>query len=95
MTSSASQVSAATVGLPVMAHGAVKEHCDWAFRSVWFFGILTMVRLVLLWRARADPRPALIAALTLAGLLGCILLGETGDRGGRLVYEYGVGIARE
>jgi uncharacterized membrane protein len=54
-----------------------------------------MVRLVLLWRARADPRPALIATLTLAGLLGCILLGETGDRGGRLVYEYGVGIARE
>jgi len=89
------RAAAATIWLPGMAHAAVKEHWDWAFRTVWFFGILTMVRLVLLWRARADPRPALIAALTLVGLLGCILLGETGDRGGRLVYEYGVGIARE
>jgi uncharacterized membrane protein len=78
-----------------MAHAAVKDHWDWAFRAVWFFGILTAIRLVLLWRVRADPRPVLIAALTLAGLLGGVVLAETGDRGGRLVYEHGVGIARE
>jgi len=89
------RAAAATIWLPGMAHAAVKEHWDWAFRTVWFFGILTIVRLVVLWRARADPRPGLIVALTLAGLLGCILLGETGDRGGRLVYGYGVGVARE
>jgi uncharacterized membrane protein len=89
------RAAADTIWLPGMAHAAVKEHWDWAFRTVWFFGILTMVRLVLLWRVRADPRPALIAALTLAGLLGAVLLGETGDRGGRLVFQYGVGIARE
>jgi uncharacterized membrane protein len=89
------RAAAASIWLPGMAHAAVKEHWDWAFRTVWFFAILTVVRLVLLWRARAHPRPALIAALTLAGLVGVVLLGETGDRGGRLVYEYGVGVARE
>jgi uncharacterized membrane protein len=89
------RAAAATIWLPGMAHAAVKDHWDWAFRTVWFFGTLTVVRLVLLWRARADPPRALIAALTLAGLVGLVLLGETGDRGGRLVYEYGVGVARE
>ena len=89
------RAAAATIWLPGMAHAAVKDHWDWAFRAVWFFTILTAVRLVLLWRIRADPRPALIALLTLAGLLGVVLLGETGDRGGRLVYQHGVGITRE
>jgi uncharacterized membrane protein len=89
------RAAAGTVWLPGMAHAAVKEHWDWAFRTVCFFTILTVVRLVLLWRVRAAPRPALIALLTLAGLLGAVLLGETGDRGGRLVYQHGVGITRE
>lgn len=89
------RAAAATVWLPGMAHAAVKEHWDWAFRVVWFFGILTAGRLMLLWRLRAAPRPALVAALTLTGLLGVVLLGETGDRGGRLVYQHGVGIVRE
>jgi uncharacterized membrane protein len=89
------RAAADTIWLPGMAHAAVKEHWDWAFRTVWFFGILTVARLVLLWRIRSDPRPAIIAALTLAGLLGGVLLAETGDRGGRLVYQHGVGIALE
>jgi uncharacterized membrane protein len=89
------RAAAGSIWLPGMAQAAVKEHWDWAFRAVWFFIILTAVRLVLLWRVRADPRPALIALLTLAGLLGVVLLGETGDRGGRLVYQHGVGVARE
>jgi uncharacterized membrane protein len=88
------RAAAETIWLPGMAHAAVKEHWDWAFRSVWFFGVLTLLRLVLLWRLRA-PRPALVAALTLAGLVGVVLLGETGDRGGRLVYRHGVGVGRE
>src|SRR5580765_8238100 len=41
------RAAAETIWLPGMAHAAVKEHWDWAFRSVWFFGVLTMLRLVL------------------------------------------------
>jgi uncharacterized membrane protein len=84
-----------TVWLPGMAQAVVKEHWDWAFRTVWFFGIVTGLRLVLLRPSRRDPGPAIIAALALAGLVGIGLLRETGDRGGRLVYQHGVGTVRE
>jgi uncharacterized membrane protein len=84
-----------TIRFPGMAQAVVREHWDWAFRTVWFFSIATIVRLVLLRPSRRDPSPAMIAALALAGLVGIGLLFETGDRGGRLVYQHGVGTARE
>lgn len=84
-----------TIWLPGMAHAVVAEHWDWAFRTLWFFGSVTVVRVVLLRPSRRDPRPAIVAALALAGLVGIGLLVKTGDRGGRLVYQHGVGTARE
>ena len=87
--------AAATVWLPGMAHAAVTEHWAWAFRAIWFFGVLTVARLLLLWRLQAEPRPAVVALLTVAGLIGGFLLGEAGDRGATLVYRHGVGITRE
>jgi len=89
------RAAAATVWLPGMAHAAVAEHWEWAFRAIWFFAVMTLARLMLLWRLRTEPRHGVVALLTLAGLLGGLLLGETGDRGARLVYQHGVGIARE
>lgn len=86
--------AAETVWLPGMAHAAITDHRDAAFVAVWFFGVLTVVRLVLLWRLRPEPRRAAIAVLVLAGAVGMALIAVTGDRGGRLVYEHGVGITR-
>jgi uncharacterized membrane protein len=83
------------IWLPGMAQAVVREHWDWAFRTVWFFSVVTGVRLVLLRPSRRDPSSALIAALALTGLVGIGLLVKTGDRGGRLVYQHGVGTARE
>src|SRR5262245_6785206 len=80
------------VWLPGMAQAVVGEHWNWAFRTVWFFGIVTVLRLVFI--TRRDRGPVVMAAFALAGLLGIGLLVETGDRGGRLVYEHGVGIVR-
>jgi uncharacterized membrane protein len=84
-----------TVWLPGMAQAVVREHWDWAFRTVWFFGIVTGLRLVLLRPSRRDAGSAIIAALALAGLVGIGLLRATSDRGGRLVYQHGVGTVRE
>ena len=84
-----------TIWFPGMAQAVVKEHWDWAFRTVWFFSIATVVRLVLLRPSRRDPSPAIVAALALVGLVGIGLLIETGDRGGQLVYQHGVGTVRE
>ena len=84
-----------TIWFPGMAQAVLRQHWDWALRTVWFFGIVTVVRLVLLRPSRRDPGHAIVAAFALVGLVGIGLLLETGDRGGRLVYQHGVGTARE
>ena len=84
-----------TVWLPGMAQAVLKQHWDWALRTVWFFAGVTVVRLVLLRPSRREPSTAIVAALALAGLVGIGLLVETGDRGGRLVFQHGVGTVRE
>jgi uncharacterized membrane protein len=89
------RAAARTVWLPGMAQAIVKDHWDWAFRTVWFFAVLTIVRLAVLRPARRAPRAVVVAAFAVAGLVGVLLLGETGDRGGRLVYLYGVGTVRQ
>ena len=78
-----------------MAQAVLGEHWSWALRTVWFFAIVTIVRLLLLRPSRRDPGTALVGALVLVGLVGIGLLLETGDRGGRLVYQHGVGTERE
>ena len=89
------RMAAQSVWMPGMAQAVVKEHWDWAFRTVWFFGVTTAARLVVLRPRRRDPRRMVIAVFALAGLVGVVLLAETGDRGGRLVYQHGVGGARQ
>jgi len=89
------RAAAQTIWLPGMAQAVLRQHWDWALRTVWFFGIVTAVRLVLLRPSRRDPGLAIVSTFALVGLLGIGLLIETGDRGGRLVFQHGVGTARE
>jgi uncharacterized membrane protein len=84
-----------TVWLPGMAQAVLRQHWDWALRTVWFFGIVTVARLVFMRPSRRDPAPSIVATFALVGLVGIGLLIETGDRGGRLVFQHGVGTARE
>jgi uncharacterized membrane protein len=88
------QAASNEIYLPGMAQAVVHDHAVWALRTVWFFGALAVARLVLASSARRPPRAAFAVLLALLGLVGLGLLRETSDRGGRLVYEYGVGVAR-
>ena len=83
------------IWFPGMAQAVLKQHWDWALRTVWFFGTVTAARLVFLRPSRRDPGPSIVATFALVGLVGIGLLIETGDRGGRLVFQHGVGTARE
>ena len=83
-----------TIWLPGMAQAVIGEHWSWAFRTVWFFGVVTVARLVFLRPPGRVRSHTLVAAFALAGLVGLFLLVETGDRGGQLVYEQGVGALR-
>ena len=84
-----------TVWLPGMAHALVAQHWDWALRTVWFFAVLAVTRVVLLRSSRGVPSHVVLATFALAGLVGLGLLIETGDRGGRLVFQHGVGTVRD
>ena len=84
---------AAVVRIPGPAHALVDEHWTWALRATVYVGACALARLALelsgqhmVTRRRWLP----VAAASLAGLL---LLFQTAERGGRLVYQHGVGVA--
>lgn len=82
----------ATVLTPGMAHAIVLEHWNWALATTICFSAIAAVRLGLICLRRESPFWAR-AALTFAALVGMMLLFQTGERGARLVYEYGVGVS--
>ena len=84
--------AAPEVYTPGLAHAVVARHWDWALRCVWYFGLLTAGRVGLRLAAGA-PRRISTVALALAGLAGLMLLTNTAELGGRLVYQHGVGVA--
>ena len=84
--------AAATVLTPGMAHALVLDHWNWALATTICFTGVAAVRLVFIVR-RTTPPFWTRAAVTAAALAGMLLLFQTGERGARLVYEYGVGVS--
>lgn len=84
--------AAGTIWLPGMAQAVVGEHWAWAVRTAWFYGALLVVRLMVLRGWTRTPSWVVAVLFVLAGLAGVGLLVETGDRGGALVYQFGVGV---
>ena len=84
--------AAPEVYTPGMAQAIVARHWDWALWCVWYFGLLTAGRVGLRFAAGA-PRRTSTVALAVAGLAGLVLLTNTAELGGRLVYQHGVGVA--
>lgn len=70
---------------------AVTTHFVWADRTTWFFVFFASLRLAMsyIWRTTARWALAASCALSLAGL---VLLAATALHGGRLVFQYGLGV---
>ena len=86
------RAAAPEVYTPGLAVPVVDRHWTWALWCVVYFGGLTAARVGLL--ERGEPRRRLVhLAFGAAGLAGLVLLAATAELGGRLVYEYGVGVA--
>lgn len=84
--------AAATVLLPGMADPIVLQHWNWALVTTSAFVLITLARLYV--RFKRPPTPFWMRTLvTAAALLALVALFETGTRGGRLVFEQGVGVA--
>tara|TARA_B100001179_G_scaffold199683_1_gene159796 strand:+ start:988 stop:1326 length:339 start_codon:yes stop_codon:yes gene_type:complete len=87
------RADAETMRIPGMAHSVVNEHWDWAFRTTVYMNIISVSRLAIVRSGRLINRRRW-APVIAAGLIGIVLLFQTAERGGRLVYQYGVGIAQ-
>ena len=85
--------AADTVHITGMAHGTIVEHWTLAAWCVGYFVTLTVARLVM--RSKlCRPQRSINTGFVLAGLFGLVLLMTTADRGGQLVYRYGVGVVK-
>ena len=101
--------AAPEVYTPGLAVPTVARHWTLALWCLVYFGGLTAARVWRLGigsptlhrnrigeaadRENAAPRRAARLAFAAAGLAGLVLLAATAELGGRLVYEYGVGVA--
>jgi len=79
-----------TVLMPGMAHPIAQAHRTWAIATTIFWSVLTLIRVSMAFRAPLARRYRV--ALLIAALAGVAGLQQTAERGGRLVYEQGVGV---
>lgn len=88
------RADAAALAVPGPALALVDAHGTWAWRTTLFFCALAAGRLAMMPSSPSTGRPLrLRLPLAAAGILGLALLFQTAERGGRLVYEHGVGVA--
>lgn len=83
-------LAADSVFLPAGAQSVLNDHADWAWWTVWFFGLYALLRIGLHWYDRYD-RVAVRGLLFALALPGVFMLYETGDNGARMVFGYGTG----
>ena len=80
------------VRIPGPAHALVDEHWTWALRTTVYVCALALGRVGLELSGRVVTRRGWLAVAA-AGLAGLLLLFQAAERGGRLVYQHGVGVA--
>ena len=85
------QQAANTVLMSGMAHSIVAAHRTWALATTFYFGVLVIVRFALTFTGAPVGRwlRVLLFVAAVAGVAGLL---QTAERGGRLVYEQGVGV---
>ena len=79
-----------SVFLPSEAQSVLNSHSDWAWWTIWFFGIYLTLRLVFHYLDIIDRTKIRIVTI-LAVLPGIFMLYETGEHGAKMVFGYGVG----
>jgi uncharacterized membrane protein YfcA len=77
---------------PGMAYPIVMEHWNWALATTVGFWVVALVRVGVNLKHPRPPRSIRIA-LAFVALVALASLFETGERGARLVFEHGVGVA--
>ncbi|MCF6361252.1 MAG: hypothetical protein L3J29_10890 [Cyclobacteriaceae bacterium] len=85
--------AADSIGLNLKAEVAIGTHSDWGLYTLVYFGIFTVIYYGVVFMLKKE---SIVFKLTLAALalLGFFILGQTAEHGGRLVFEYGLGVQK-
>ena len=83
--------AAQSVLVPGMAQAIMVDHWNWALATTIYFAVLAAVRVLAALTRRHPPLWLRTASVGVA-LAGMLLLFHTGEQGGRLVFEHGVGV---
>ncbi len=82
--------AAESVSFPAPAYPVVSIHADLALYTMLFFSIYALIRLFLAWK-KYDQKTAISIVLFAVAAGGLGLVQQTAERGGELVFRYGVG----
>ncbi len=82
---------AAEDGLNVPSHAipALTDHADWAEITLWFFIVYTVIRFTALFVFKS--KRLIVIPIVLIGFVGIYFLYQTGNKGAKLVFGYGLG----
>ena len=84
------QTAADSVFLPTEAQPVLSQHADWAFYLLWFFMLYAALRIVFHWFSLFEKQSfRIIAFITV--LPGLIMIYETAEYGGKMVFGFGAG----
>jgi uncharacterized membrane protein len=93
----AGKVAASGFGLlSPSTQAAVANHSDSALIALWIIAVATGMRLMASWLARQEESKTsgiLKVSALLVAVIGALFLIRTGDLGGALVYQHGLGVA--
>ncbi|NOY78296.1 MAG: DUF2231 domain-containing protein [Calditrichaeota bacterium] len=78
------------VKFPPPAFPVISTHADLALFTMLFFSIYALLRFLIYWK-KWDHRPVVAVLLFVVAAAGLGLIQQTAERGGELVFRYGVG----
>ncbi|NND73074.1 MAG: DUF2231 domain-containing protein [Rhodothermales bacterium] len=79
------------IDFPLEAVHTVNEHSDLALYTILLFGVYTLIRVLLSLRFNSD-KVWLRAVAVAVPLVGLLLLLDTAEHGGELVFRHGIGV---
>ncbi len=86
------RAAANSVFLQAEAQSLLTAHANWALFNVLFYGIYAAARLLVTWQIPVKHRFKTHIGFFILYFFGLFLLIQTGNRGAKMVFKYGVGV---
>ncbi len=85
--------AADSIGLNLKAEVAIGTHSNWGLYTLIYFGVFTLIFYLIKFILKKEEILIRIILAVLA-LIGFLIVGQTAEYGGRLVFEYGLGVMK-